>query len=208
MSYLKVPERLSAFCKELNKRRKSINPSDVSAVYDLSFWAHYKLVTIHPWADGNGRTCRLLMNLLQWEFGVLPTKVLIEDKAAYIQALIDTREAEDIDIFQNCMARLHAQHLQTDIDQYLNSTSEKMVDKTTLKQEMVDKWSIKPSLAEKLADIMAFVADKEEFTTEAIVQHFGFTSTTAKRYLRQLTGFGYIESRGGNRNRRYRMIGV
>ena len=208
MSYLKVPERLATFCDDLNRRRKAIDPTDVCAVYDLSFWAHYELVTIHPWADGNGRTCRLLMNLLQWEFGVLPTKVLIEDKAAYIQALIDTREAEDIAIFQNSMARLHVQHLQTDIDQYLNSTSEKMADKTALKQKMADKWSIKPSLADKLADIMVFVADNEEFSTEAIVQHFGFTPTTAKRYLRQLTGFGYIEARGGNRNRSYRMAGV
>ena len=70
------------------------------------------------------------------------------------------------------------------------------------------KWSIKPSLAEKLADIIAFVADKDEFTTEIIVQHFGYTPTTAKRYLRQLTGFGYIEAHGGNRNRSYRMLGV
>ena len=74
MSYQKVPERLEAFCKELNKRRKAIDPSDVAAVYDLSFWAHYELVTIHPWADGNGRTCRLLMNLLQWEFGCCPPR--------------------------------------------------------------------------------------------------------------------------------------
>lgn len=81
--------------------------------YDLSFWAHYELVTIHPWADGNGRTCRLLMNLLQWEFGVLPTKVLKEDKAEYIQALIDTREKKDIGIFLDCMAESHCRHLQS-----------------------------------------------------------------------------------------------
>ena len=72
LSYQKVPARLAAFCEELNKRRKAINPADVASVYELSFWAHFELVTIHPWADGNGRTCRLLMNLLQWEFGVLP----------------------------------------------------------------------------------------------------------------------------------------
>ena len=208
MSYLKVPERLKAFCEELNRRRKTIDPTDICAVYDLSFWAHYELVTIHPWADGNGRTCRLLMNLLQWEFGVLPTKVLKEDKATYIQALIDTREVEDIAIFQNCMATLHAQHLRTDIDQYLKSvvSTIEMVDKQALRQKMVDKWSIKPSLAEKLADILEFVAEKEVFTTEDIVRHFNLTPTTAKRNLRQLTGFGYLEAHGGNRNRSYKLV--
>ena len=203
MSYLKVPERLAAFCKELNKRRKAINPIDGAAVYDLSFWAHYELVTIHPWADGNGRTCRLLMNLLQWEFGVLPTKVLKEDKSEYIQALIDTREREDINIFINCMTELHCRHLQSDIDQYVASTTEKVVDKSVLKQEMVDKWSINSILAEKLVDILAFVADKVEVTTGTIVSHFGFSATSAKRYLRQLSEFGYLEAHGGNKNRTY-----
>ena len=205
MSYLKVPARLTAFCEELNRRRKAIDANDAVAIYELSFWAHFELVTIHPWADGNGRTCRLLMNLLQMEFDLLPTKILKEDKAEYIQALIDTREQEDINIFIDCMARLHCQHLKTDIDQYLKSvvSTTEMVDKQALKQKMVDKWSIKPSLAEKMVDILEFVAEKEEFTTEQIVAHFGFNATTAKRYLRQLTEFGYLEAHGGNKNRTY-----
>ncbi len=204
MSYQKVPARLATFCEELNHRRKTIDAADVASVYELSFWAHYELVTIHPWADGNGRTCRLLMNLLQWEFSVLPTKVLKEDKTEYIQALIDTREREDVNIFIDCMTKLHCQHLQTDIDQFLVSSTEKVVDKQQIKVEIVDKWSIKPSLAEKLADILEFAADKDEFTTENIVRQFGFNLTTAKRYLRQLTEFGYLEALGGNKNRTYR----
>ena len=218
LAYQKVPARLAAFCEELNQRRKAIDPTDVAAVYDLSFWAHFELVTIHPWADGNGRTCRLLMNLLQWEFDVLPTKVLKEDKAEYIQALIDTRESEDLNVFLNCMARHHCQHLQTDIDQFMKSTDEKVVDKQDLKQKIVDKWSIKPSLADKLVDILEFVynhsatkgdacqSKKDKITTEEIVSHFGFNPTTAKRYLRQLTEFGYLEAHGGNKNRTYSMI--
>ena len=203
MSYLKVPSKLAVFCEELNKRRQAINASDIASVYDLSFWAHFELVSIHPWADGNGRTCRLLMNLLQWEFGVLPTKVLKEDKAEYIQALIDTREQEDINIFLDCMARHHCRHLASDIDQYAKTVMEEVADKNELKQKMVDKWSIKPSLAEKMVDILQFVADKEEITTESLVVHFGFTATSAKRYLRQLTEFGYLEAHGGNKNRSY-----
>ena len=123
---------METFCKELNARRKAIDTSDIAAIYELSFWAHFELVTIHPWADGNGRTCRLLMNLLQMEYGVLPTKVLKEDKAEYIQALIDTREEENMEVFMNCMSRLHCQHLRYDIDQYLKSVDAEM-DSTTQK---------------------------------------------------------------------------
>ena len=146
------------------------------------------------------------MNLLQMEFDVLPTKVLKEDKAEYIQALIDTRESEDIDIFTNCMAKLHCQHLQNDIDQFIKSSEKKMVDKEDLHRKMVDKWSIKPSLAKKMVDILAFIDDKDMITTDILVQHFGFAPTTAKRYLRQLTEFGYIKAQGGNKNRTYLKI--
>ena len=203
MSYQKVPSKLTEFCNTLNERRKKLDSSDVAAVYDLSFWAHYELVTIHPWADGNGRTSRLLMNLLQMEFDVLPTKVLKEDKAEYIQALIDTRESEDIDIFTDCMTKLHCQHLQNDIDQFIKSLEKEMVDKEDLQKKMVDKWSIKPSLAKKMVDILAFIDDKDMITTDILVQYFGFAPTTAKRYLRQLTEIGYLEAQGGNKNRRY-----
>lgn len=203
MNWKKVPVKLKAFCDELNKRRKAVDKCDKAAVYELSFWAHYELVTIHPWADGNGRTSRLLMNLLQMEYDVLPTKVFKEDKAEYIQALIDTREAEDTNIFINCMAKLHCEHLQQDIDQFLRSTAEEMVDKTAIQQEMVEKWSIRPTLAEKLADIIVFMADKEEVRTEQIVSQLALTETTAKRYLRQLTELGYLEAHGGNRNKSY-----
>ena len=203
LAYQKVPSRLEQFCNDLNKRRSAIDSDNVAAVYDLSFWAHYELVTIHPWADGNGRTSRLLMNLLQMEFGVLPTKVLKEDKSEYIQALIDSRENDDINIFLDCMTQLHLQHIKKDIDVFVKSTSAEMVDKQALKEKMVDKWSIKPSLAEKLVDILVFMADKREATTESVVNQFGFTPTTAKRYLRQLTEFGYVEAQGGNKNRTY-----
>ena len=74
---------------------------------------------------------------------------------------------------------------------------------TVIDQSEVGKWSIKPSLAEKMVDILEFVADKDQITTEVIVSHFGFNPTTAKRYLRQLTEFGYLESHGGNKNRTY-----
>ena len=53
-----------------------------------------------------------------------------------------TRENEDLNVFLDCMARHHCQHLEADIDQFIKSVSEKVVDKSALKQKVVDKWSI------------------------------------------------------------------
>ena len=50
------------------------------------------------------------------------------------------------------------------------------------------------------------MADKQAVTTREIVFHFGLTETTAKRYLRALTVFGYLKAMGSNKNRRYKII--
>ena len=76
---------------------------------------------------------------LQMEYDVLPTKVLKQDKAEYIQALIDTREQEDINIFLNSMTKLHCAHLKHDIDQFVKSVATELVDNHELQKEMVDK---------------------------------------------------------------------
>ena len=117
---------------------------------------------------------------------------------------------------KNRLLKLPQQHKELGISEQIDfdkfyldsiiSNSVSLVDDdygTVIDQSEVGKWSIKPSLAEKLVDILDFVADKDQITTEAIVSHFGFNLTTAKRYLRQLTEFGYLESHGGNKNRTY-----
>lgn len=54
---------------------------------ETAFRAHRDLVSIHPFVDGNGRTGRLLMNLVLIRGGYPPVAVRPEDRAAYIDAL-------------------------------------------------------------------------------------------------------------------------
>ncbi len=188
MSYQKVPTRLAEFCEELNRRRKAIDTADVASVYELSFWAHYELVTIHPWADGNGRTCRLLMNLLQWEFDVLPTKVLIEDKGEYIQALIDTRESKDLNIFLDCMTRHHCQHLQHDIDQFIRSTSEEGGQKTA---EVDRKGGQKTRNA-----ILDMIIRNAKVTSTQMAESLGINRSAVSKHLKKMQDDGIIKRVG------------
>ena len=49
--------------------------------------AHLRLVSIHPFADGNGRTARLLMNLILLRAGYPPLVVPPERRPDYIDSL-------------------------------------------------------------------------------------------------------------------------
>jgi len=197
MNYLKVPQKLEAFCQELNERRKHLDATDVAAVYDLSFWAHYQLVTIHPWADGNGRTSRLLMNLLQMEYDVLPTKVLKQDKAVYIQALIDTREAEDINIFLDCMTRLHCEHLKYDISLYEESISEEDR-KGGQETQKVDRKG-----GQKTRErIIRLISSSPSITTTQMAAALGINRSALSKHIKRMQEAGIIRhigpSKGGH----------
>jgi Fic family protein len=52
-----------------------------------AFTAHRRLVAIHPFNDGNGRTARLLMNMVLIRGGYPAVAVRPEDRPAYIAAL-------------------------------------------------------------------------------------------------------------------------
>ena len=54
----KVPALMKSFVSELNEKKDQMHPVLFAA------FAHRRLVDIHPFVDGNGRTARLLMNLI------------------------------------------------------------------------------------------------------------------------------------------------
>ena len=115
--YPKVPKALESFCEWLNAARRE-PPADVASAYALSFEAHYRLVTIHPWVDGNGRMSRLLMNMLQMENGLLPSILRKERKAEYIHALSASQDEGDSARFVLFMMDAMTDFLRQSMDEF------------------------------------------------------------------------------------------
>jgi len=76
---VKVPQLMAEFVQWLQTAQG--HPAEVAAQ------AHYRLVSIHPFVDGNGRTARLLMNLILVREGYPPAIIRKEDRRRYINAL-------------------------------------------------------------------------------------------------------------------------
>lgn len=58
-----------------------------AATPEAAFEAHVRLTAIHPFSDGNGRTARLLMNLMLIRAGYPPIAVRPKDRKPYLDAL-------------------------------------------------------------------------------------------------------------------------
>lgn len=116
VGYEKVEPLVKQLCAGINE--KIITVDSVIEKLNVCFDAHFDLVTIHPFYDGNGRTSRLLMNYLQLLFNLPLSIVFKEDKAAYFETLQQTRKEEDISIFQNFMHVQYGKYLQQEIDKF------------------------------------------------------------------------------------------
>lgn len=67
--------------------------------------AHFRLVHIHPFVDGNGRTARLLMNLLLMRDGYPPAVIRRQQRPSYYAAL-DKAHAGNTRPFITLIARV------------------------------------------------------------------------------------------------------
>ena len=77
---IKIEEKMQEFISWLNN-------SDIKEPILLATLAHLKFVSIHPFIDGNGRTARLLMNLILLQNNYCQAIIKVSNRAKYIQAI-------------------------------------------------------------------------------------------------------------------------
>ena len=189
LSYQKVPGWLQEFCHWLNTERKNLNVANVEAVYDLSFEAHYRLVNIHPWADGNGRMSRLVMNMIQYEFGVVPSIVKKEKRKQYISSLEQSEEAEDSKKFKTFMLEHHCDNLLKQIEEYKHSMGD---ESHSAKQN----GTMDGTMALRIMDALRA---EPSATMDSLSNTLGIPRRTLVRYMNRLQEDNKIKRVGGRR---------
>ena len=115
VSYDKVEGLVKKLCTGINEK---LSGPSITEQLNISFDAHFDLVTIHPFYDGNGRASRLLMNYLQLLFQLPMCIVFKEDKSEYFESLVQTRQKEDITVFRKFMYDQYAKYLRLEIEKF------------------------------------------------------------------------------------------
>ncbi len=112
----KIPSLVEKLIHQVNDRLDRIQSTE--EILRLSFTAHFDLVSIHPFTDGNGRTSRLVMNYIQAYHQQPLTLVNAADRVAYISAITQSRDQENLESFIQFLAAQHAKELSAQIAAY------------------------------------------------------------------------------------------
>lgn len=105
---LKVPDLMKDFSEWLAKKDDDMLMKAIEA--------HYRLVTIHPFVDGNGRTARLLLNSMLLENGYVPIIIRTIDRRRYLSALETYQTKENSEPYYKFMLSAMNRSLKMMID--------------------------------------------------------------------------------------------
>ncbi|MDE1865112.1 MAG: Fic family protein [Candidatus Micrarchaeota archaeon] len=83
-----VPKLLEDLFREFYKEKKNLHPTELATLL------HNKLVNIHPFTDGNGRTARLLMNWVLLKNKLPPVIIEVSNKEQYYKAIEDADKGD------------------------------------------------------------------------------------------------------------------
>lgn len=198
LGFNKVPRAVEDFCKWLNDEIAKVDRKDIAACYRLSFEAHFRLVTIHPWVDGNGRASRLIMNMIQRQLGLVPSIVRKEDKGDYIQSLVDSRENEYSTITQASMLRHHIANLNRGVLQYQENDGVNDGQNINNDGVNVENDGVK-RLNKTLQRVYDAIANKPEIVSSELISFLNISESTVTRSTRELKKLGFIKREGSDK---------
>ena len=201
-----VATLMEEFVDWINAQRSTTNeqtwPTPIVAAV-----AHYQFATIHPYYDGNGRTARLLTNLILHASGY-GLKGIYSLEEYYARNLDTYYDAIGVGESHNYyMGRSDA-----DISAWVEYFSQGMADSFASVRHQAEKLHQKPDQTKLLRELEArqksilnAFRESRYLTTQQIANHLGVTPRTALNYNHVWVGQGFILQYGERKNRKYEL---
>lgn len=140
----KVPELMMDFIAKINSCENPIHKA---------INAHYELVTIHPFIDGNGRTARLLMNLILIQNGFAPAIIKPRNRLKYLKSLEKAQLGGSKDDYESFMLNC----IEKSMDIYLNALANNESPKITPKIELIKIGKLAKDSGETIATLRHWI---------------------------------------------------
>lgn len=158
----------------------------------------FEYLAIHPFQDGNGRTSRLLTNLMLLQHGysfaslVSHEKLVEQSKADYYLALNKTQQSW--------------KKKQEDITPWLLFIFERFHQQAKEAQVLLESDQFEYLLSEKQLQFWQWAKEQRQFTRKAAIEALDFAPRTVEAITRKLLGMNKLERLGEGRATRYRVI--
>jgi Fic family protein len=114
----KAKELFSKAIESFQKKEAKLHPLQLAAEF------HHDLVVIHPFADGNGRVARLIINYVLLKNNQPFLNITIDEKPEYFKAIVNARESGSYEPFTKFLVDIAAKKLKARI-QYLADNPQK-----------------------------------------------------------------------------------
>ncbi len=165
-NYIKVPDLMDDLMDFTNSQFAQMDSVILSAIF------HHRFVWIHPFADGNGRSARLLFNLLLMNDGYPPAIILKNDRKKYYAALNQANNGN-----YSKFILLVCQAVERSLDIYLSHFDQDSFDYTSIgnlvEEEMTSGYSQEyVSLLARLGKIDAYKEGRIWYTSKKAIDTY------------------------------------
>jgi Fic family protein len=154
---------------------------------------HHQYVYIHPFADGNGRTCRLLTALIFLKYNYQINKYFVLDDYYDLDRIqysdkLGSADKGDKSEWLSYFTDGVKYSLQSALGRIKSAMeTEKVIDRPTAKEQ----------------EILSYLQSHIEVITQDIVRHFKISRQQAHKLLSGLVDKGYVKKKGGTKNSYY-----
>jgi len=158
----------------------------------------FEYLAIHPFQDGNGRTSRLLTNLMLLQNGYAFTRLVSHEK------LIEARKA-DYYLALNQTQR-HWKSESEDMSAWLTFIFEIFHEQAEQAQALLEQDQFEYLLSEKQMAFWNWAKNQETFSRKTAMEHLKFPPRTVEDIIRKFVDLKKLERLGEGRATRYRVL--